>query len=183
MNETMEKVTEETTKEDKIKDVINTALDKMMIKDFGINEKALEICPDLLTKIDRAIGAIGKGEKEQREVAISFFETLERIGIVKPGTSLDMKDTSYNFNRLLFRNCNCANSESVTNKKPIIKEQIIEVPQEQGISKEEFEKNIMQQIQEKNAGIAKDIKDAIVKAAWESYQRNVESEQEDNSNV
>ena len=29
----------------------------------------------------------------------------------------------------------------------------------------------------------KDLQDVIVKKAWESYQRNVESEQEDNGNV
>lgn len=182
MNETMEKVTEETTKEEKIMDIINSIVDKMMMEEFGITEKTLELCPKLLSKIDRAIGAIRNGEKEQREVAISFFENLERIGIVKPGTALNMKDSCYNFDPMKFHK-NDNNKAVSKDKTPIIKEHIIEVPQEQGISKEEFEKNIMQKIQEKNAGIAKDIKDAIVKAAWESYQRNVESDQEDNSNV
>ena len=183
MNETIKKVTDETTQGKSIKDAINTIVDKMMLKDFGINEKALELCPDLLTKIDRAIGAIGKGEKEQREVAISFFENLERLGIVKPGTSLDMKDSCYNFNKLLFRNYDFGNSKSDTNKGPKIKNNFIEVPQEKGMSKEEFEKNIMQQIKEQDAELPKEFQDVIINEAWKSYQRNVKSDQEENSNV
>ena len=93
-----------------------------------------------------------------------------------------MKDSCYNFDPMKFHK-NDNNKAVSKDKTPIIKEHIIEVPQEQGLSKEEFDNNIMQQIQKNNAGMDKDLQDAIVKKAWESYQRNVESEQEDNGNV
>ena len=182
MNETIEKVTEETTKEERVSKVINSAIDEMM-EDLGISEKALEVCPRILLLINRAIGAIKDGEKEQREKAIYFLESLEYIGIVKPGTSLDIKDTCYTFNKYLFRNKKSNFFDNNSDSKPSIKEHIIEVPNEKGLSKDEFDKNIMQQIQKNNAGVDKDLQDAIVKKAWESYQRNVESEQEDNGNV
>lgn len=182
MNETIKKVTEETTKEERGSKVINSAIDEMM-EDLGISEKALEVCPRILVLINRAIGAIKDGEKEQREKAIYFLESLELIGIVKPGTSLDIKDTCYTFNKYLFRNRKSNFFDNNSDSKPSIKEHIIEVPSKKGLSKEEFDNNIMQQIQKNNAGIDKDLQDAIVKKAWESYQRNVESEQEDNGNV
>ena len=182
MKETIEKVTEETTKEERVSKVINSAIDEMM-EDLGISEKALEVCPRILLLINRAIGAIKDGEKEQREKAIYFLESLEYIGIVKPGTSLDIKDTCYTFNKYLFRNKKSNFFDNNSDSKPSIKEHIIEVPNEKGLSKDEFDKNIMQQIQKNNAGVDKDLQDAIVKKAWESYQRNVESEQEDNGNV
>lgn len=182
MNETIEKVTEETTKEERVSKVVNSAIDEMM-EDLGISEKALEVCPRILLLINRAIGAIKDGEKEQREKAICFLESLELIGIVKPGTSLDIKDTCYTFNKYLFRNKKSNFFDNNSDSKPSIKEHIIEVPSEKGLSKEEFDKNIMQQIQKNNAGMDKDLQDAIVKKAWESYQRNAESEQEDNGNV
>lgn len=183
MNETIEKVTEETTKEERVCKVINRAIDEMMMKEFGISEKALEVCPKILLLIDRAIGAITNGEKEQREKAICFLESLERIGIVKPGTSLNTKDVCYSFNENLFRNKKSNIFDNNSDSKPNIKEHIIEVPGEKGLSKEEFDNNITQQIQKNNAGMDKKLQDVIVKKAWESYQRNVESEQEDNGNV
>lgn len=183
MNETIEKATEETTKEERVSKVINSAIDRMMMEDFGISEKALEVCPKILSLINRAIGAITNGEKEQREKAICFLESLERIGIVKPGTSLDIKDTCYSFNEHLFRNKKSNIFDNNSDSKPSIKEHIIEVPNEKGLSKEEFDNNITQQIQKNNAGMDKKLQDVIVKKAWESYQRNVESEQEDNGNV
>lgn len=182
MNETIEKVTEETTKEERVSKVVNSAIDEMM-EDLGISEKALEVCPRILVLINRAIGAIKDGEKEQREKAICFLESLELIGIVKPGTSLDIKDTCYTFNEYLFRNRKSNFFDNNSDSKPSIKEHIIEVPSKKGLSKEEFDNNIMQQIQKNNAGMDKDLQDAIVKKAWESYQRNAESEQEDNGNV
>lgn len=182
MNETIEKVTEETTKEERVSKVVNSAIDEMM-EDLGISEKALEVCPRILLLINRAIGAIKDGEKEQREKAICFLESLELIGIVKPGTSLDIKDTCYTFNEYLFRNRKSNFFDNNSDSKPSIKEHIIEVPSKKGLSKEEFDNNIMQQIQKNNAGMDKDLQDAIVKKAWESYQRNAESEQEDNGNV
>ncbi|MDY3829243.1 MAG: hypothetical protein SOZ71_10810 [Clostridium sp.] len=183
MNETIEKVTEETTKEERVCKIINSSTEKMMMEDLGISEKALEVCPRILLLINRAIGAIKDGEKEQREKAIYFLESLELIGIVKPGTSLDIKDTCYTFNKYLFRNKKSNFFDNNSDSKPSIKEHIIEVPSEKGLSKKEFDNNIMQQIQKNNAGMDKDLQDAIVNKAWESYQRNVESEQEDNGNV
>lgn len=176
MNETIEKVTEETTKEERVSKVINSAIDRMMMEDIGISEKALEVCPRILLLINRAIGAITDGEKEQREKAICFLESLERIGIVKPGTSLNIKDTCYSFNKYLLRNKKSNIFDNNSDSKPNIKEHIIEVPNEKGLSKEEFDNNIMQQIQKNNAGMDKKLQDVIVNKAWESYQRNVESE-------
>ena len=106
MNDLLKKVAGEILNGKELNEAVNSIsndeIKNFMIEIYGINERIFDICPEFLKRFDMAMGAISNGEPVQREAAFSFVENMERIGVIKPGSSLVIRDKYYNFNELRF---------------------------------------------------------------------------------
>ena len=188
MNELLKKVAKEILNGKDLNEAVNSIsndeIRKYMIDEFGINEKIFDICPKFLDKFNDAFGAISKGEENQKEVGISFVENMERIGVIKPGSSLVIRDKYYNFNELRFTK---NKDEFLDKTKPgNVNKFVVEMPMIKGLSKEELKKHIMEQIKKQGEELPEDILNSIVEKTWESYKEFLSTDsddQEENSNV
>ena len=185
MNDLLKKIAGEVANGKELEDVVNHIDDdeikKFIIEIYGINEKIFDICPGFLKKFDTALGAIAEGEPAQRETAVSFVDNMERIGVIKPGSSLVILDKYYKFNETKYEDFKDKTSKE---KKQCETENFkIELPDEKGLSKEEVENDVIQQLKKQGKELPSYIQKSVFESVWKSYQEIVGSEQEENSNV
>lgn len=188
MNDLLKKVAGEILNGKELNEAVNSIsndeIKNFMIEIYGINERIFDICPEFLKRFDMAMGAISNGEPVQREEAISFIENMERIGVIKPGSSLVIRDKYYNFNELRFTK---NKDEFLDKTKPgNVNKFVVEMPMIKGLSKEELKKHIMEQIKKQGEELPEDILNSIVEKTWESYKEFLSTDsddQEENSNV
>lgn len=187
MSEVKNKVKEEVKQGKAIKSIIsdldNDEMQELVIEDLGINKEIFEICPNFLDKLSDALGAIARGDAEQRNVGMNFIESMERIKVIKPGATLEIKDIYYNFKESKIRKV--INSDSKALDKIVV-----DVPKGKDLTKEEVTVLILEQMTEQKIDIDDETLSYLVESVWEAYkeiQESVESEskdnQEENSNV
>ena len=194
MSEVKNKVEAEVKEGKSIKNIISDLncdeFRELIIEDLGINKEIFEICPKFLDVLDDALGAIARGDAEQRNVGMNFVESMERIKVIKPGASLEIKDIYYNFKESKIRKV--INSDSISDEQvtKALDKIVVNVPKGKDLTKEEVTAQILEQMTEQKIDIDDKTLSYLVEYVWETYkeiQESVESEskdnQEDNSNV
>lgn len=184
MSEVKNKVKEEVKQGKAIKSIIsdldNDEMQELVIEDLGINKEIFEICPNFLDKLSDALGAIARGNDEQRNVGMNFVESMERIRVIKPGASLEIKDIYYNFKESMIKKImDYDDSETKIGKFDF------NLPTDKKLTKEEVKANIKEQMKEQNIEMSEKGIDHIINHIWDSYSEYVESKdnQEENSDV
>lgn len=184
MSEVKNKIEEEVKQGKAINNIINDLdndeMDELVIEDLGINREIFEICPKFLDVLSDALGAIARGDVEQRNVGINFIESMERIKVIKPGASLEIKDIYYNFKESKIRKImDFDGSETKIGKFDF------NLPTDKKLTKEEVKANIKEQMEEQNIEMSEKQIDHIISYIWDSYSEYVESKdnQEENSDV
>lgn len=194
MSEVKNKIKEEVKREKAIKNIISDLncdeFRELIIEDLGINKEIFEICPKFLDVLGDALEAILRGDSEQRNVGMNFVESMERIKVIKPGTSLEIKDIYYNFKESKIRKV--INSDSIPDKQGTkgLDKFVVNIPNSKDLTKEEVTALILEQTAEQNIDIDDETLSYILETVWERYkeiQESVEPEvkdnQEENSDV
>ena len=194
MSEVKNKIEEEVKQGKAIKNIINDLdndeMQELVIEDLGINREIFGICPKFLDVLSDALGAIARGDAEQRNVGINFIESMERIKVIKPGATLEIKDIYYNFKESKIRKV--INSDSISDEQvtKALDKIVVNVPKGKDLTKEEVTAQILEQMTEQKIDIDDKTLSYLVEYVWETYkeiQESVESEskdnQEENSNV
>lgn len=150
---------EKQDKEDSVRRTLNKA--------FGVNEKIYEINENFYEFFTDVMEIVEKGNPEQRKEGLCIIETLERLGIIKAGVSLGVKDVFTTFNKKHF-----AIQEDKKKKAKVRKDKAFTVGMPKaGLTKEEFDKDIEQQIRSQYAEVPQEVVDATIVSAWSMYER------------
>lgn len=194
MSEVKNKIEEEVKQGKAIKNIINNLdndeMEELVIEDLGINREIFGICPKFLDVLSDALGAIARGDAEQRNVGINFIESMERIKVIKPGASLEIKDIYYNFKESKIRKVINCDSTSDKQAPKSFNNFAVSIPQAKNLTKEEVTVLILEQMTEQKIDIDDKTLSYIIESVWGEYkeiQESAESEskdnQEGNSNV
>lgn len=147
-----------------------------MAKHLGIKEEVFKIKPDIMEIIDDTINIVRYGNEEQRRNGLIFFEVLERIGIVRMGTSLTIKDAFVLYNKELFdRPLKTKEKKGITLGAPYT----VGMP-EPGLTKEEFENVVSEQILRQCEDASDELIKNTIDIMWDIY-KEIGSEENKNN--
>ena len=150
---------EKVDEEDTMRRTLNNA--------FGVNEKIYEINENFCEFFADVMEIVECGNPEQRREGLCIIETLERLGVIKAGVSLGVKDVFVTFNKKHF-----AIQEDKKKKAKVRKDKAFTVGMpELGLTKEEFDKDIEKQIRSQYAEVPQAVIDATIASSWTMYEK------------
>lgn len=142
---------------------IEAKLDFILAEIFKLDERVIEICPDIKDKVRDKMNEffVGKltGDKKMMKKSIRFFEFLQEINAIK----YDAADALKEFYK-------------ITRNKHKVERNDFSVVVGKGLTKEEFFEIVGKQLDEqfKDKGISDDVKskkNTFIEKGWEHYSK------------